>query len=237
VKLLLTSSGLTTERIRQALVDLLGRPITDCTAVHIPTAVYALPGGSGYATEMTKYWADLGWRELGTCELTALPTLPEELWLPDLQAADAILVAGGNSGYLSYWFHRSGFADRLPSLLEKATYVGVSAGSYVLTPGFNYDRQRWQEDGVYYDDEYDEAAPPGAGDYRGLGVVNFHLRPHLNSEDFPDLSLAAMERAAAKVEGPLYAIDDNSAIKVVNGRVEVISDGHWHLFNAPEGDR
>jgi dipeptidase E len=237
VKLLLTSIGLTTDAIRQALVDLLGRPIADCAAVHIPTAVYALPGGMGYATEMTRYWADLGWRELATCELTALPTLPEELWLPDLQAADAILVGGGNSGYLSYWFHRSGFADLLPSLLESTTYVGVSAGSYVLTPGFNYDRRRWVEDGVYYDDEYDEAAPPGAGDYRGLGVVNFHIRPHLNSEDFPDLSLAAMERAAAKVDGPLYAIDDNSAIKVVGPNIEVISDGEWRLFNTPEDDR
>ena len=87
---------------------------------------------------------------------------------------------------------------------------------------------------MYYDDEYDEAAPPGAGDHRGLGVVDFHLRPHLNSEDFPDMSLAAMERAAAKVDGPLYAIDDSSAIMVVDGRVEVISDGDWHLFNAPE---
>ena len=234
MKLLLTSSGLTTDAIRGALVDLLGRPVADCTAVHIPTAVYALPGGLGYATEMSRYWADLGWRELGTCELTALPTLPEELWLPDLQAADAILVAGGNNGYLSYWFHRSGLADRLPGLLEQALYVGVSAGSYLLTPGFNYDRRRWEEEGVYYDDEYDEAAPPGAGDHRGLALVDFHLRPHLNSEDFPDLSLAAMERAAAKVDGPLYAIDDRSAIMVVDGRVEVISDGQWHLFNAPE---
>ena len=87
---------------------------------------------------------------------------------------------------------------------------------------------------MYYDDEYGEAAPPGAGDHRGLGLVDFHLRPHLNSEDFPDLSLAAMARAAAKVDGPLYAIDDNSAIKVVGRSIEVITDGQWHLFNAPE---
>ena len=87
---------------------------------------------------------------------------------------------------------------------------------------------------MYYDDEYDGAAPPGAGDHRGLALVDFHVRPHLNSEDFPNLSLAAMERAAAKVDGPLYAIDDRSAIMVVDGRVEVISDGQWHLFNAPE---
>ena len=101
MKLLLTSSGLTTDAIRRALVDLLGRPIANCTAVHIPTAVYALPGGLGYATEVTRYWADLGRRELRTCELTALPTLPEELWLPELQAADAILVTDGSNGYLS----------------------------------------------------------------------------------------------------------------------------------------
>lgn len=233
VKLMLTSIGLTNASLRQALVDLLGRPVEECRAVQIPTAVYGLPGGLRYAAEMNGYWAEMGWQELGILELTALPSLPEELWLPELQAADAILVAGGNSGYLSYWFHQSGFAERLPGMLDDTVYVGISAGSCMVTPGLNYDRQRLAETGIYYDDEYDEAAPPGAGDARGLGLVDFVLRPHLGSDDFGDLSLGAMERAAAKVEQPLYAIDDQTALVVVDGRFEVVSEGEWRLFNAP----
>ncbi|HZA72556.1 MAG TPA: Type 1 glutamine amidotransferase-like domain-containing protein [Propionibacteriaceae bacterium] len=232
MRALLTSVGLANDSIRTALTDLLGRPISECTAVHVPTAVYGLPEGPTYATEMTRYWDGIGWADLGTLELTALPSLPDELWRPALEAADAILVAGGNSGYLSYWAHHTQFAGLLPGLLEKAVYVGVSAGSCLLTPAYNYDRQRLAETGVYYDDEYDEAAPLGAGDSRGVGLVDFHLRPHLNSTDFGDLSPAAMERAAAKVDGPLYAIDDQTALAVADGDIRVVSEGDWLLFNA-----
>lgn len=233
MKALLTSVGVANDSIRAAMTDLLGRPTSECAAVHVPTAVYGLPEGPAYATEMTRYWDALGWAELSTLELTALPSLPEELWRPALEAADAVLVAGGNSGYLSYWAHRTRFAELLPDLLAKAVYVGVSAGSYLLTPGFNYDRQRLADAGVFYDDEYDEAAPPGAGDHRGLGLVDFHFRPHLNSTDFGvDLSAAAMERAAARVDGPLYAVDDQTAIAVTDGDIRVVSEGDWVLFNA-----
>jgi dipeptidase E len=234
VKLLLTSVGLSNDSIKHALVDLLGKPLGDCTAVHVPTAVYAMAGGAGYAAEMSRYWDDLGWRKLAVVELTALPSLPDEYWLPELQAADAVLVAGGNSGYLSYWFHESGFADRLSTLGRDTVYVGVSAGSCVLTPALNYDPRHLARTGVFYDDEYDEAAPAGAGAARGLGLVDFYLRPHLNSEDFGvDLGHESMARAAAKVRGPLYAIDDNTALTVVDGVVDVVSEGQWRLFNAP----
>jgi dipeptidase E len=235
MRALLTSVGVANDSIRAALTDLLGRPTAECSAVHIPTAVYAMPGGPGYATEMTRYWDALGWAELGTVELTTLPSLPEELWRPALESADAILVAGGITGYLSHWAHRTRFGELLPALLTKAVYVGVSAGSYLLTPGLNYDRRRFAETGVYYDDEYDEAAPPGAGDHRGLGLVDFHLRPHLGSTDFGvDLSAAAMERAAAKVDGPLYAIDDQTALAVTDGDIRVVSEGDWLVFNADQ---
>jgi dipeptidase E len=233
VKALLTSVGVANDTIRSALVELLGKPIAECAAVHVPTAVYGLPEGLGYSTEMTRYWDALGWAELGTLELTTLPSLPEELWRPSLEAADAILVAGGNSGYLSYWAHQTRFAELLPELLDKAVYVGFSAGSCLLTPGYNYDPDRLAATGTYYDDEYDEAAPPGAGDFRALGLVDFHLRPHLNSTDFGvDLSAAAMERAAAKVDGPLYAIDDQTALVVAGRDIRVVSEGDWLLFNA-----
>jgi dipeptidase E len=237
MKLLLTSAGVTNDSIRRALVGLLRKPISECQAVHIPTAVYALPNGPRFATQMAEHWAQLGWRELGTLELTAIPSLEEQHWLPTLEAADAILVAGGNNGYLSYWFHESGLSSRLPELLGHAVYVGVSAGSILTTPGFNYDPERRAKAGIYYDDEYDEAAPPRAGDHRGLGLVDFHLRPHLFSEDFPDMSPAKMERAAARVSGPLYAIDDQSAIVVDGSQIEVVSEGKWRRFDPEQAAR
>jgi dipeptidase E len=232
MRLLLTSIGVANDSIRQALVDLLGKPVAECRAVQISTALYAMPTGPQDAFEMVRYFGDMGWKELGTLELTALPTIEEEHWLPFVESSDAILVSGGNTGYLSYWMERSGFGQRLPALLDTTVYVGISAGSTMLTPGQNYDAERLARDGVYYDDEYDEAAPRNAGSAWGLGAVNFAIRPHLNADYFPQATMAMMEGAAAKLDYPLYAIDDQTAIRVVNGEVEVVSEGEWRLFGS-----
>lgn len=180
---------------------------------------------------MVKHYGEMGWAKLGTLELTALPTIEEDHWLPFVESSDAILVSGGNTGYLSYWFQQSGFAQRLPGLLEERLYVGISAGSTMVAPGQNYDPKRLEQDGIYYDDEYEEAAPRNAGSAWGMGLVNFTLRPHLNADYFPMANMEMMERAAAKLDYPLYAIDDQTAIKVVDGDVEVVSEGEWRLFN------
>jgi dipeptidase E len=160
---------------------------------------------------------------LGVLELTALPSIKDESWVPELRQTDALLVWGGDVLYLHYWMRRSGLADLLPSLTE-LTYVGVSAGSIVVTP-FNHDA------------EFDLGNVPEGSDRgleegdRGLGLVDFTLVPHLDHVDFvPEHSLAGIEEWAAGVPAPTYAIDDQTAIKVVDGAVEVISEGQWRLF-------
>ena len=232
MKLLLTSAGPSNESLRRALLRLLGRPFAECSAVHIPTAVYGLEGGGlRFAAALGSYWASFDWKSIGQLELTALPNLPVELWLPELQAADVILVGGGNTGYLSYWVRESGLADVLPGLLHHTVYVGASAGSVIMTPELQVDRERLSSTGVFYDEDYDETAPPGMGADLALGLVDFAIRPHLNSIDFGvNLGADAMARAAAKVKRPLYAIDDNSGILVDGDQVEVISEGTWQRF-------
>lgn len=230
MKLLLTSAGITNDSIRQALVDMLGKPIAQSKAVCILTAMYALPGGNIYAWQMLKELGEMGWQEFGVLELTALPSILEEHWLPTLEAADVIWVSGGITLYLSYWMQTSGFANKLPELLKKAVYVGVSAGSMVVTHSLNLNRAELARTGIYYDDEYDEAAPPNAGSDQTLKLVDFVIRPHLNSDGFLAATLDSMEKWSAKVAVPLYAIDDQTAIKVVDGEVEVISEGEWKLF-------
>ena len=179
---------------------------------------------------MVKHYDEMGWKELGILELTAMPTIEEEHWLPFVESSDAILVSGGNTGYLSYWFQESGFAEKLPRLLEERVYFGISAGSAMVTPDQNYDPERLEREGVYYDDEYEEAAPRNAGSAWGMGLVGFAFRPHLNADYFPMANMEMMERAA-KLDYPLYAIDDETAIKVVDGEVEVVSEGEWRLFD------
>ena len=217
MKYLLTSAGIQNTSIHDALLDLLGKPVAESSALCIPTAIYPFPSGPSMAYRFisgttANPMCELGWKSLGVLELTALPSIKEEVWIAAVKETDALLVQGGDVFYLCRWMRESGLADLLPSLREKV-YVGISAGSMVTAPIF----------GETYDD------PPFVID-KGLGLVDFALLPHVDHEDHPESSIANVERMAAEVPVPTYAVDDETAIKVVDGTVEVISEGHWKLF-------
>lgn len=221
VKLLLTSGGVTNPSIRGALVALLGKPISESTALCIPTAQYGHPWvGPG-----VKPWefisgtsenpmVDLGWKSVGVLELTALPSIDDERWVPLVRETDVLLVAGGDALYLCHWMRESGLADLIPSLRE-TVWVGLSAGSMVMTPRIGEDFVGWK---------------PPTGDDSTLGIVDFSICPHLAPDGTPGNSMAAAERWAARVGGPAYAMDDQTAITVVDGAVEVVSEGQWRHF-------
>jgi dipeptidase E len=225
MKLLLTSAGIKNTSICDALVELLGKPIADSNALCIPTAIYAFPGGASSAWQLISGRAasplcELGWKSLGVLELTALPSIEKAYWTTAVQEADALLVGGGDPLYLRYWIEQSGLADLFPSLPD-TVWVGVSAGSLVMGP--------------HVGDEFVYGSPPTAAGDKALGLVDFAMFPHLDHEEMPDHSMANAERWADGVPVPGYAIDDETAIKVVDGTVEVISEGHWKLFTpSPE---
>ena len=230
MRFLLTSSGIRNTSIRNALVDLLGKPIAEANAVCIPTAAYGT-GGDGadmayrFISGSAGPMADLGWKTVGVLELTALPSIAEADWVPVVEDADALLVWGGDVLYLCHWMRRSGLADLLPSLRREMVYVGVSSGSMVVTPNF----------GTAYDDWFCREPPASdlpVGDDRALGLVDFSLFPHVDHPRSPQNSMANAERWAAAVQVPTYAIDDDTAVKVADGAVEVVSEGHWRLFDS-----
>jgi dipeptidase E len=220
MKLLLTSAGVQNAGIHDALVDLLGKPIVDCTALCIPTGGYANLYGSPAGVwrfisgKSAQPMCELGWKSLGMLELTALPSIGADRWIPWVREADVLLVNGGDALYLAHWMRQSGLAELLPSLPDKV-WLGFSAGSMVLTPRIGADFVGWK--------------PPAGGD-EALGVVDFSIFPHVDHPNLPDNTMAAAEKWAAEIAGPAYAIDDDTAIKVVDGAVEVISEGHWKLF-------
>ena len=160
-------------------------------------------------------WASRSPTPPGLLELSALPTIGDERWVPWVREADVLLVDGGDATYLCHWMRQSGLANLLPSLPE-TVWVGVSAGSMVMTPRIGADFVEW----------------PSAPDDRTLDVVDFSIFPHLGHELMPDNTLANAERWAANIAGPAYAIDDQTAIKVTDGNVEVVSEGHWRLLSS-----
>lgn len=249
MRLLLTSSGIRNPSINEALVDLLGKPISESRALCIPTAIYPFPGGPDMACQMIRGrtknpLCELGWESLGVLELTALPTINEDVWATAVQESDVLLVWGGDPLYLSYWMRESGLADLLPFLRPEAVYVGVSAGAMAATSTFGE---------TYSDAPNGTGAPLTSEDIvfatprgdiqrtfvtaQGAGLVDFTLIPHLDHEDHPDASLDNAETWAAKLPVPTYAIDDQTAIKVIYGSVEVVSEGHWKLFTPNHAKR
>ena len=220
MKMLLTDAGITNPSIAAALVELLGKPIEECNALCIPTAMYGHPWvGPGVkawkfiAGESENPMVALGWKSVGVLELTALPSIDEELWVPVVRETDVLLVNGGDPLYLCYWMRESGLADLLRSL--DTVYVGLSAGSVVMAPSIGEAFVGWK--------------PPIGGD-ETLGLVGFSMFPHLDHEELPKNTMADAERWAAGMRVPAYAIDDETAIKVTDGTVEVVSEGHWKLF-------
>jgi dipeptidase E len=219
MKLLLTSGGVSNPGIRDALVDLLGKPIAECGALCIPTAEYGHPWctpASAWrfvAGQTPAPMSDLGWKSVGLLELTALPSIGEERWVPWVREADVLLVDGGDATYLCHWLRESGLADLLATLPE-TVWVGVSAGSMVMTPRIGEDFVSW----------------PSAPDDRTLGIVDFSIFPHLDNPDLPWNTMAQAEEWVAEIAGPAYAIDDQTAIKVTDGTVKVVSEGHWRQF-------
>lgn len=217
MKLLLTSAGIKNASIHRALVELLGKPVSEANALVIPTAVYPMSGpAAGWrviAGHSKTPLSEVGWKSLGVLELTTLPSIGRERWLPWVEETDALLLCGGDSLYLNHWMRESGLAELLPSL--EAVCVGVSAGSMVMAP--------------HVGEEFVEWRPPTDGD-EGLGMVDFAMFPHLDHPLCPENSMSHAVDWAAKLPCPGYAIDDETAIKVVDGTVEVVSEGHWQLL-------
>ena len=162
----------------------------------------------------------LGWKSLGVLELTTLPSLDRDQWVPLVLEADALVVAGGDVLYLCDWMRESGLADLLPSLTD-TVWLGLSAGSMVMTPTVGEDFIQWR---------------PPSGDLTTLGHIDFSICPHLAPDGMPGNSMAEAKQWAAGIPNPAYAMDDQTAITVVDGEVDFVSEGHWEQLRTLSSD-
>ena len=242
MKLLLTSTGISNASIQDALVELLGKPISESDALFVPTGVYPFLGGPNYAWwpiagKMKGALVGLGWKTMGLFELTALPSIKKDIWVPSLEEADALLVWGGDPLYLAYWFEHSGLTEVLASLNKDLVYVGVSAGSMAVNAIFGETESDARagsgtpltiENMVFNTNEGEISKTLYTG--KGAGLTDFAVIPHFDNPAFQDACGLNAEKWAAKIPAVVYAIDEQTAIKVVAGQIDVISEGHWKLF-------
>lgn len=216
MKLLLTSAGVANKSIETALREMLAKEFSDTNLLFVTTAQNVEAGDKSWVIKDLVKCKELGFKEI---EMTDVAAVGRDIWLPKLEHANVILVEGGNTSYLMKHIRTSGLIDELPRLLKTRVYVGISAGSIVMAP-----KLKEKEMQPLYKDAIVES------ENEGLGYVDFMMAPHMNSESFPKVT-ELVESVAEKIGMPLYALDDQSAIKVVDGKVEVISEGTWKKFN------
>lgn len=216
MKLLLTSAGITNSSIKKAFSELIGKNLNQCTVAFIPTAAN-VEDDVRWMKEDIKNLKTTGVKEIVMADIEKLP---KKEWLSIIEKSDVIWFEGGNTYHLLYWVRESGLQEKLRELLESKLYIGVSAGSIIAGPDIKVNREIF----------------PGEEEYRlddltGLNYVPFTVVPHFLSEDFIKARDEEIQKFTQEVSYPIYAIDNNTAIKVVDGREEIISEGKWKRYN------
>ena len=215
MKLLLTSSGLTNQSIAKALFDLVGKPASETNIVFIPTAMNVGRGDKSW------FITDLHNIQKQGCnfvDIVDISALPKDIWQPRIEVGDVLFFSGGNTSHLMYWLKQSGLADKLPELLKTRVYVGVSAGSIVTNPSIAVSSE---DKKIYYEEKF------GYKSEDALHFVDIYTRPHYNSADFPNARKEFIEKVAKETQLPVYALDDQSALKIVGDEIEVITEGEY----------
>jgi dipeptidase E len=225
--MLLTSAGIRNDSLKSALADLVGKSFAAARVVCIPTASVAAAGDHGWVVENLSRLHGLRWREFDILELNGLP---RQMVLSRLRHADVIYAEGGNHYHLANSIVANGLAAEMAEILESKVYVGLSAGSMIFS------RNLSERTGEAFGEQEDLRILRMLGETRArspIGLFDWYLKPHLNSPDFPNRTPAWFEKAAAKLDFPVYALDDDSAVRVRGGRIDVVSGGEWRLLNAP----
>ena len=212
MKLLLTSTGFENQDIVQAFEELVGKPASDISVAVINEA-YAVEHSdhTWVINELARIRATVG-GDVEIVDLLAndLATVRERILLHD-----AIFVLGGHTDYLMSLYQKTGFDTLLKELLDTKVYVGSSAGSMVVCERISSQA---------YLEIYGEKADYGVTQY--MELVDVAIKPHLDSDHFPNNREEKLLEISKTYDGTLYALSDSSAL-YVNGKNIKIVGHNW----------
>ncbi|MFZ2048881.1 MAG: Type 1 glutamine amidotransferase-like domain-containing protein [Minisyncoccia bacterium] len=211
MKFLLTSAGITNPSIAKAVVDLVGKPANNISLVFIPTAANLIAEDKGWLIDNLNDLKKQGYLSIDILDIAGTP---KDNWLPRLESADLICFGGGNEQYLAKVMRESGMDATLADLLKSRVYMGISAGSMVVGQFLPESLMKV----VYPEEVFDSMAP-------SLALVDLLFIPHLNSPYFMQARRSVLDNLKNEITHPLYACDDRSALKVIDGKIEIVSEG------------
>ena len=218
MKLLLTSSGITNTSIAKALFNLVGKKPENTKVVFIPTASNIEIGDKNWFINDLVNLQKLNFEEI---DITDISAVEEKMWRLKFEKADILFFEGGNTYHLMEWINKSGLISILPELLKTKVYVGVSAGSMITSKDLTLTTSQ-----IVYGEDLNRTKK-----MEGLNYVNFYFLPHLNSEYFKNLRKDFIKKTTEGMSDTIYAMDDQSALKIVDGKIDVVSEGEWFVIN------
>ena len=218
MRLLLTSGGITNKSIAKALFDLVGKKPEETSLVFIPTASNVEKGDKDW---LINDLINLKKQNFKSIDIADISAIDKKLWLPRMEEADVLFFGGGNTYHLMEWMNKSGLTEILPELLKTRVYVGLSAGSMVTNKDLALKISQ-----IVYEEDLDKTE-----EMKGLNYVDFYFLPHLDSPYFKNLREDFIKKATEGMAEKIYALDDNCALKVVDGNVEIISEGKYIILN------
>lgn len=211
MKLLLTSAGITNQKIADALLAMADKPADQLKVAFIPTAANVEEGNK--ADWFFRQYEEL--RQYGISWIDMVDFSAADVdWRTRLDQCDVLYVTGGNTFYLLDQVRRQGFDTYLEKALESKVYVGGSASSILMTPSINVANIPPGDPNI-----------PQLEDFTGLKYVDFEIEPHCDKDRFDTVKEYALSRQNA-----VYALDDASAIQVMDGKATVVSGGEWDYF-------
>lgn len=189
---------------------MVGKPASECRVGFIPTAANVEPTIKGWLIGQFSQLQRYGFYQIDIIDISANGVD----WRSRLESCDILWLSGGNTFHLLNQVRKTGFDVWLRENIDAKVYVGGSASSILMTPSIAVA-------GIEPGDENNV----GITDLTGLGYVNFEIEPHCDQD-----RMARVAEYAKGTKNPVYAIDDLTAIKVVDDYVEVISGGSWKLY-------
>lgn len=219
MKLLLTSAGLRNKSIANALLELAEKDFEKLNLVYIPTAMNVEPDDKGWYIDDLVNCQKLKFASVDIVDISAMP---RKIWEPRLNQADILMFGGGDTFHLMHWISKSGLKELLPEMLKEKVYVGISAGSIATSESLVLS----DLENLYGEEEVVEEKVRN-----GLGYIDFHFIPHFNASYFPKLTSENIKELAKNVKETIYALDDESAIKIVDGEISVVGEGKWEKFD------
>ncbi|MBI4095092.1 MAG: Type 1 glutamine amidotransferase-like domain-containing protein [Candidatus Liptonbacteria bacterium] len=218
MKLLLTSGGITNKSIADALFELVGKRPEDTSLIFVPTASNVEKGDKSWLIDDL---INLRKQNFKCIDIADISAVDEAIWRPKLEDADILFFEGGSTYHLMTWMNKSGLASLLPELLKTKVYVGLSAGSMVASKDLALKMTL-----LLYEED-----PVPSKNIPCLNLVDFYFLPHLNSPHFNLRKEDFVRKTAKDIQEKIYVLDDNSALKVVDDNVEVVSEGKWFTIN------